>query len=78
MPEDRIERTWTVRFRGANPVAAVVVKVESKGTMESAIEKGRRAVPNGDKAEVAECVYNETHYGPIVIKERDRKRRGDE
>jgi len=80
MEQDRIERSWTVRFKDIGPVVVNNVGQDSRDeAIRQAIEVVKRSYPDRTDFDLLmPATYTEIHLGPIVIKDKkeERKRHG--
>ncbi len=77
MTEARIERSWTVRFKGIGPVVVNNSGRHSKDeAIREAIATAKRSYPQTKDFEILPpATYTEWHLGPIVLKKEDEKRK---
>ena len=75
MSEERIERTFKIKFEGC-PIAAIVIRVNGQDARNWAISEAQRAVqslnPSYQCATVSECTYAEIYYGSVFGKDEKR------
>lgn len=76
MQNDRIERSWTVRFEGIGPVVVNNVDRDSRNeAIRQAKKIIRRSYPDlGELDSDVSATYTEIHLGPIIVKDEERKR----
>ena len=77
MTEDRIERSWTVRFKGIGPVVVNNMGKNSRDeAIRQAIAAAKRSYPKMKDFELLmPATYTEIHLGPILVKDDDKKRK---